>query len=154
MVRICFCLVLASLLTSGSSCETDMKVSVNKNNPPTFTLSGSGNLNWFVVMEVPPENQIQTIQRESDRNVVIWRIRPSGDNKISKMPPITYGTVPPGFVQEFPSGSSPPQLEEGKIYEVGGTAYNANGGFIWIRLIGNQVQEIPIPGSTPEIRRH
>jgi hypothetical protein len=130
--------------------EVDMKVAVNDRNPPTFALSGSGNLNFFLVMEVPPDNQTQTIQRESDRNIVLWKIHPElGDNKIHKMPAITYGKLPPGFVQDFPASGPPPKLVEGKIFEVGGTAYNANGGFIWIKLEGDTIREIPIPGSTP-----
>ncbi|HLA10130.1 MAG TPA: hypothetical protein VJ023_06015 [Pyrinomonadaceae bacterium] len=133
-----------------AACERDMRVSVDGRNPPTFKLSGSGNLISFVVMEVPPHNQTQKIQRESDRNTVLWRIRPELEgNEISRMPEITYGKVPRGFVQEFPVNGTPTHLTEGKVYEVGGTAYNANGGFIWIRVEDDKVIEVPIPGSAP-----
>src|SRR5207253_2234729 len=38
------------------ACEVDMTVAVDGKNPPTFKLSGSGNLISFLVMDVPPEN--------------------------------------------------------------------------------------------------
>jgi hypothetical protein len=132
-----------------SSCyEVDMSVGVDRKNPPTFELSGSGNLNEFVVMEVPVWNQTQTIQRRSDVNTVLWKIRPTGEDKIRRLPKINYGRVPSGFEQVYPAdGSAPSALVEGKVYEIGGTTYNANGGFIWLVIRGGEAVEIPIPGS-------
>jgi len=128
-----------------------MTLAIDGKNPPTVTLSGSGNLRFFIVMEVPVDNQTQTIQRDSSRNIVLWKIHPqSGKDKIYNLPAITYGKVPGGFVQEYPSNGLPAPLVEGKIYEVGGTAYNANGGFKWIKVRVDKTVEIPIPGSTPE----
>jgi hypothetical protein len=125
-----------------------MSIAVDGKNPPTFTLSGSGNLNFFLVMEVPPENQSQTVQRSSDANIVLWEIWPTtADKTISRISPITYGKVPQGFTQKIPVSGEVPPLIEGKIYEVGGTAHNANGGFIWITIRNGQLIEIPIPGS-------
>jgi hypothetical protein len=37
-----------------------MTVAIDGKNPPAFDLSGSGNLNFFIVSEVAPENQEQT----------------------------------------------------------------------------------------------
>ena len=130
------------------ACEADMSIKVDGQNPPSFSLSGSGRLITFAVMEVPPENQTQVIQRSSDENVLLWEIEPTNaDNKIWRLPPITYGKVPPGFSQKFPAdGSSPAALVEGKIYEVGGPAYGANGGLIWFKLQGGKTIRVPIPG--------
>ena len=138
-----------------SACEVDTKITTDDKNPPAFKLSGSGNLERFVVMEVPPDNQTQTTQRESDRNILLWEIRPpNNDDAIRRMPQITYGNVPSGFVQKFPSGgSAPPPLVAGKIYEVGCTAYNANGTQIWIRIENNRTVQVPIPGSEPSAVR-
>jgi len=125
-----------------------MTVAVDEKNPPTFELSGSGNLNQFHVMEVPASNQEQTTQRSSDVNILLWEVRPTGEDKIRRLPKITYGQVPAGFNQVFPAaGISPPALAEGKVYEVEGTAYNANGGLIWIVVRGGKIVEIPVPGS-------
>lgn len=148
-------LSLAALFVSVITflgCERDMSIKADEKNPPSFLLSGSGNLMSFAVMEVPPENQTQTIQRSSDSNILLWEIEPTNaDNKIRRLPVITYGKVPPGFAQKFPAdGSRPPPLVEGKIYEAGGPAYGANGGLIWFQVRGDKTVHIPIPGSTPE----
>jgi hypothetical protein len=126
-----------------------MTIKTDSNNPPSFSLSGSGNLISFGVTEVPPENQTQTIQRRSDVNIPMWSIEPrDADNKIRRLPVITYGKVPPGFAQQFPADGSPPApLVEGKIYEAGGGAYGANGGLIWFKVQDNKTVQIPIPGS-------
>jgi hypothetical protein len=84
-------LLLVVIGLSGACYEVDMTIAVNDKNPPTFELSGSGNLNQFLVMEVPSWNQTQTIQRRSDVNTVLWKIRPSREDKIWYLPPITYG---------------------------------------------------------------
>jgi len=130
-----------------------MTVKTDGKNPPSFSLSGSGRLISFAVMEVPRENQGQTTQRGSDANIVLWEIEPSNaDNKIWWLPVITYGKLPPGFTQKFPADGSPAApLVEGKIYEVGGPAYGANGGLIWFKVQGNRTVEIPEPSSTPEM---
>src|SRR6267378_932087 len=79
-------------------CEVDMTVKTDGKNPPSFSLSGSGRLISFAVMEVPPENQGRTTQRGSDANIVLWEIEPTNaDNKISWLPGITYGKLPRGF---------------------------------------------------------
>jgi len=140
--------LLAVVVLSASCYEVDMTVALDEGNPPTFKLSGSGKLIQFLVMEVPPWNQTQTVQRRSDVNTVLWQIRPTGENKIWSLPKITYGQIPSGFEQVYPAGNTaPPVLVEGKVYEVGGTAYNANGGFIWIIVHDGKVVERPIPGG-------
>src|SRR5690242_17704238 len=94
-------LLAAVWLFSVSACEIDTKIATDGKNPPAFKLSGSGNLERFVVMEVLPDNQTQTTQRESDRNILLWEIRPPGnDDAIKRMPEITYGSIPSGFVQK------------------------------------------------------
>lgn len=130
-------------------CETDMSVTTDGKNPPSFSFSGSGNLISFAVMEVPPENQKQTIQRSSDANLLLWEIEPTNaENKIRRLPVIAYGKLPPGFTQKFPAdGSAPRPLVEGKIYEVGGPAYGANGGLMWFKLQENKSIQVPIPSS-------
>jgi hypothetical protein len=148
--RLTYCSLLIGLICL-CACEVDTKIASNGENPPTFKLSGSGNLVSFWVMEVPPENQTQAIQRESDRNILLWEILPQGrDDAIRRIPEITYGTVPSRFVQKFPAnGSAPVQLIRGKIYEIGAVAYNANGGQIWIKVEDGKTVEVPIPASRP-----
>jgi hypothetical protein len=118
--RLIAALIVAVTLTA---CERDMSVSMDGANPPTFKLSGSGRLIFFVVFE-PAKG------KPSMDDPKMWEIRPTTENLISRLPPITYGTVPPGFRQTTPSSGAPPPLIEGRIYKAGGPAFNANGGSI------------------------
>jgi hypothetical protein len=141
-------LVLLTLIHTQVGCEVDLSLAIDGRNPPRFSLAGSGNLISFGVMEVPPENQRQSIQRSSDANKLLWKIRPAGgaESKIRRLPPVTYGVVPDGFEQVFPAdGSAPVGLEEGKIYEAIGTAYDANGGLMWFRIDGRESRPVPTP---------
>ncbi|HXQ33356.1 MAG TPA: hypothetical protein VN843_04985 [Anaerolineales bacterium] len=120
-------LVAASFVfvASLAACERDMTVSViNQSNPPSFKLSGSGRLIFFSVFEVPRDRP------SSIDDPKMWEIRPVDENLISKLANITYGIVPPGFQQTIPETGTPPLLVEGKLYEAGGPAFDANGGSI------------------------
>lgn len=64
----------------------------------------------------------------------MWEIRPTDENLISKLPDITYGVVPHGFRQLTPDQGAPPPLVEGKLYEAGGPAFEANGGTVRFRI--------------------
>ena len=104
-------------------CERDMTVTVtNDGNPPTFKLDGSGRLIFFTVFER------RTPFSADDPKM--WEIRPIEENLISRLPEITYGIVPPGFLQTIPATGAPPPLVEGKPYAAGGPAFDANGGGI------------------------
>jgi hypothetical protein len=131
----CLLFTLAIPLLIG--CEVDMTLSIDGKNPPTFTLDGSGNLAFFMVREIVPENQVlPRNDRISDKNILLWKIWPEGPARvrISKLPPITYGRIPENFEQTLPVQGTPPTLEEGKIYEAGGPASSANGGTIWFTI--------------------
>jgi hypothetical protein len=114
-------LALCSLAWSG--CEIDTKVKTDGNNPPTFTISGSGGINFLRVYESWES------RKGDDSDPVLWHIVPNrGAVSISDLPHIVYGQVPPGFVQLKPSGSAPPPLQEGKVYVIFTPTYGANGG--------------------------
>ena len=141
-------LALAVIILVQVGCEVDMSIAINGSNPPSFSLSGTGNLLFFNVMEVPPESQEQSIQRSSDANKLLWKIRPlsGAANKIRALPVITYGVIPDGFEQIFPADGSPPlRLTDGKIYEAVGTAYNSNGGLVWFRVDDRRAWPVPTP---------
>ena len=65
---------------------------------------------------------------------MLWEVWPNNlsfeDQRIWKLPPITYGRLPQGFIQKIPASGKPPLLVEGKMYSAGGPAANANGGFV------------------------
>ena len=125
-VRRIFFIALTLIVSAGfSKCERDMTISVrNDSNPPVFKLYGSGRLIFFKVSE-PLRGQPSPIDHPA-----MWEIRPTDENLISKLPEITYGVVPPGFTQKVPNSGTPPPLVEGRLYEAGGPAFDANGGSI------------------------
>src|SRR6266511_2370989 len=126
-------IVLFAALASSGCFEEDMTISLDERLPPTFRLSGSGNLIFFSVSEVSPDDQHRVpIERSSNDIRIIWQIVPTGLSSdatiMRKLPPITYGSIPKGFEQTIPKTGVPPNLVEGKIYQAGGPASNANGG--------------------------
>lgn len=124
------------MLVTYTGCERDMTVTMDAANPPTFKLSGSGRLIFFTVFE-PVQG------RPSIDDPKMWEIRPTNENLISKLPAITYGVVPLGFKQTIPSTGVPPPLVEGRVYEVGGPAFNANGGSIRFTIKGGRALMLP-----------
>lgn len=103
-------LVLSFLIVVVSSgCERDIRIKIDGKNLPTFELSGSGNLVFLVLTEVH-DNKPSLMGAPE-----LWKIRPSGDNKVSKLPGITYGIIPNGFVQVIPALGPPRTLIEGKV---------------------------------------
>lgn len=106
-------------------CERNLSIRLQPSNPPIFDLNGSGRLVFFYVLEVPSSGKATA---DSPK---LWEIRPSGNDRISELPSITYGVVPSGFIQIVPSSGVPPVLVEKKTYEAGGAVSDANGGSIW-----------------------
>ncbi len=55
---------------------------------------------------------------------MIWKIAPKpelwGTGILDHLPPITYGKVPDGFLQELPNNGPAPVLEDGRLYEASG----------------------------------
>src|SRR6185369_17974179 len=109
-----------TLISFAVGCNS-LRISINETNPPVFRFSAGQlaeccrHLAFLTVSEIP--------DRQSDANAkIIWEIRPvSGtDNSAEGLPQITYGQVPPGFVQKIPTVGPPPPLQEGKIYEASG----------------------------------
>lgn len=138
-------LLLLSLLCFGlGACEIDTRASISDNrNPPTFRLSGTGQLGEFIV--VGPFASVE--DQESYRPDVhaIWKIGPSryGAIYIDNVPPITYGVVPDGFKQVTPASGPPPLLEEGKFYSV--TAPSTSAGFrrLCFKVEGGVIIKVP-----------
>jgi hypothetical protein len=126
-----------SLLVGLMACERDMTIALTKKtNPPSFKLDGSGRLFFFSVSEVSPGKP------SSADDPPIWEIRPTSEDRISSLPEITYGVVPPGFTQTVPKTATPAPLVEGELYEAGGPGLEANGGAIrFIIKDGNAVMQ-------------
>ena len=126
-------IVLFLLIVLGcnhSSCERNTTIAIHDSkNPPTFSLSGNGHLNFFWVSEVDATQPIPTdVHTNSGGDRMLWEIWPREiqSTAIPDLPLITYGRVPAGFTQKFPAEGTPPPLVEGKIYEAGGPSSGAN----------------------------
>ena len=144
-------LIVAILCLCFTSCtyEENTEVSVDGGMPPTFKVTGSGHQMYFVVSEIPRENQVRVAERDSSKNIRLWKILPKeGTSNIARnWPPITYGKVPDGFIQEFPAQGIPPNLAEGKVYAAGGPAFGANGGEVWFTIRDGRSVAVTKPGG-------
>ncbi len=119
-------LLLLATLCCGDACERDTKISIEGGNPPTFRLSGNGNLAFLAVSDDSP-NKVEKRSGE-----ILWKIIPqSGKSEIGQLPPITYGQVPPGFDQAIPEVGPPPALVAERPYEVAAPTSNAHGDWIF-----------------------
>src|SRR5438128_8141895 len=107
--------LLIPLLFSCSTCERRTEVKLEGGNPPTFVLSGSGNL---VELSVGMVNQDKTLP-PSKRSQIMWKIVPTtrDGEGVEKIARVIYGNVPNRYRQTLPANDeSPPSLIEGKYY--------------------------------------
>jgi len=128
-------LLVVSLICAG--CERDTKIEMDGKIPPTFRLSGNGQLSWIEFSDLSPSD-ISVYAPER----VIWKITPTGQNTPWRLPKITYGIVPPGFAQEIPASGTPPPLVEEKPYSVSAPTSNANGGSMIFLIRGGQALRV------------
>jgi len=131
--------LLSVLIFYLAACEVDTRISLaDARNPPTFELSGNGSLILFLV--VGPYSSAEEV--DSKRGVqAIWEISPGehAGESVGNLPPITYGSLPPGFRQKTPSSGAPPPLEEGKFYSIGAPSIGANFRGICFTVEGGEV---------------
>ena len=144
-------LLLSVLGFNLVSCERDTTVIVRESkNPPTFSLSGNGHLNFFWVSEVNATQPIpRDVQATNGRDRILWQIWPAENQStaIYDLPPITYAKVPVGFIQKIPAQGEPAPLVEGKIYEAGGPSSSANMKVFRFTIKDGSVVEIPLPAD-------
>jgi len=122
-------LMVVFLGCNHASCERDTRVVISEAaNPPTFSLSGNGHLNFFWVSELDNVSPTGKESRAVDDERTIWEIWPTNvrSTAIYDLPPIVYGRVPAGFTQKIPAVGGPRPLVEGKSYEAGGPSSGAN----------------------------
>lgn len=111
--------VLAVLITLSACAERPTTVSLQGGNPPTFVLSGSGNLVRLYISEAVTPNSDQHRALKP-----LWVIMPSdlGSSGLEGIPlesvgKVTYGSLPSGCRQVIPSDGQPPaELSPGKQY--------------------------------------
>ena len=132
------------------ACSTDVTLSMDEGNPPTFkfarNFSEVNTLPFFDVIEVARENEkLPYHEQHFDKNVTLWRIVPDKvDTAIDQLPAITYGQVPTGFSQKLPESGSPPALVEGKVYQAGGPPVMMRRAIIQFAIRNGRAVRIPI----------
>lgn len=107
--------LLISLLLFSVSCERRTEVKLEGGNPPSFVLSGSGNLVEFSVGVV---NQDKTLP-PSKRSQIMWKVVPNtrDGERVEMIRHVVYGKLPDGYRQTLPPNAEfPPPLIEGKYY--------------------------------------
>src|SRR5207253_3772582 len=95
-------------------CQSHPHVSIDGKNPPTFKLSGPGNIYYFSINEVGSGDQLASLRRDSPESAPIWKIipDPNTSDRIADLPSIQYGVIPKGFKQDVPPNGPPPALKE------------------------------------------
>lgn len=135
-MRLLTILIFTILLCFLAACEIDTKIEMDGKNPPTFSLSGNGQL-WFI--EVRDLSPSKTSYYAPERT--IWKITTGGGSP-SSMPKITYGVVPSGFRQEIPANGDPPALVEEKPYSIFADTSNANGDYLMFLIRGGTAMRV------------
>ena len=133
----------------------EITLSISSDNPPTFRFhKGSGSevdsFPFFMVEEVNPINQNRPFLKEQrEKNVVLWKIVPKrelwGTPILDRLPAITYGKVPDGFLQEVPNDGSASSLTEGKIYEASGAPTLMPGAVVRFKIENGKVTTLSLP---------
>ena len=124
-----------------SSCERSTRVNFEGGNPPTFVLSGSGELGDLIIYG-PKQRNI-----DGDRAFALWEIMPidgfMNGRSVESIGTIKYGVVPEGYKQVYPeNGLSPPALEEGHKYEYWFQTINAPHARAYFEIRGNKAVEL------------
>ena len=127
---------------------------MNDQVPPTFNFSPGiaeccNYLRFLNVYEIPPENQSVRWSAKAPReNIHLWEIAPKDVNYVEgrNLPVITYGKIPPGWVQKFPESGEPLPLLEGHVYEAGGPQVEVPQAFMRFAIRNGKAVRIPIPG--------
>ena len=129
--------VVIFLLTFFTGCERILKVTLDGKNPPTVKFNGSGEISWVYTYQVTPQGKIPAKDTE------MWIVVPKTAITASAAPPITYGVVPDGFVQQVPSNGNPPPLEEGKTYGFGADTRGQPGSAVWFTIRDGKAVQVP-----------
>jgi hypothetical protein len=108
-------------------------------------VNASGKLQW-IWFEGPYQNASDPgppLKPLSDpKKIILWKIAPADGMFIDpdKVPAITYGLVPTGWVQEIPEkDSSPPALFDGYVYYVQAVPARGGGAELCVFLKNGEV---------------
>ena len=142
-MRVLMPLAVICLLLAGGGCEVSTSAKIHQG--PTFSLDGSGRLAFLRVYGPRRGRKIAT---PVDDQSLMWSIAPTGDSPsgalVSGMD-ITYGKVPKGYEQKFPSGGPALPLAIGQVYIFDAETTGASGmnGFFYMDQSGPVLINVP-----------
>jgi len=148
ILRILTTLGFILLGLSVMGCERSTSVRLEGGTAPVFVLSGSGAVAIFTVFD---SDYMIKAKKPGDEDFALWKIEPSKGylrgTWIRDLGSITYGVVPPGYVQVKPAVGTPLPLVEGQkyFYFVETTAAPGAGGYLEIK----NSRSVPTTGSGP-----
>lgn len=133
-------LLLLALL--GCEVGTTVRVEVG----PRFSFDGSGRLVSFSVYGSQPGHKIAT---PMDAKSLLWRIEPMKDSPSGSLVTglgLTYGNVPKGYVQTFPSSGPAMSLLDGRVYAFFAETTGASGVNGFLYMDKNALILVNVPG--------
>lgn len=105
------------LLFLTSCAERPTRVNLEGGNPPTFSLSGSGELDRLYIAEADAEEQ------PDPSPGFVWELVPVNRGRsglegvaVEQLGKITYGVIPKGYQQKTPASGQPLPLVPGRYY--------------------------------------
>ena len=146
-------LVLALVAVNTLVACHPLRASINESVPPSFTFSSGLSeccdfLTFYMVEEVPPENQsVHWLQSKPRENIVLWQVWAEGDNSGHVPAVITYGKVPPGFIQKVPQSGEPQPLAEGKVYDAYGPPSLVPETYVRFTIRDGKAVRLDVPGK-------
>jgi hypothetical protein len=123
----------------------EVKTSVGLGTGPSFSFGGSGRLVSFSVYRPQPGHKIAV---EDDKSLM-WRIEPMKDSPSGALVvrmDLTYGKVPEGYVQTFPSSGTAVPPTTGQIYHFFAETINAPGAGGFFYMGTNAPIRVNVPG--------
>jgi hypothetical protein len=140
-----FMLLVWSLAGCG---EWPTSVQIKGGTAPIFSLSGGGDV---AILTVYSPDYMTKAKKPDDEDFALWKIKPSGGylhgTWIPKLGSITYGVVPPGYVQVKPKDGTPLPLVEGQKYFYFVETTNAAGAGGYLEIKNSRA--VPTTGSGP-----
>jgi hypothetical protein len=138
-------LSVASMAVLDLGCEVG--TSVRLEGGPSFALEGSGRLASLSVYGPRPGHKIAT---PLDTKSLVWNIEPMKGSPsgvlVTGMDDLTYGKVPKGYVQTFPSSGAAVPLATGQVYAFFADTTGASGANGFFYMDKNAPILINVPG--------
>ncbi|MFN7946362.1 MAG: hypothetical protein U0Z53_13505 [Blastocatellia bacterium] len=131
-------IIMIIIVCTVAACERNTHLKITSDNPPGFVMSGSGKLARIRVRGPKVREAL------GEDKYIVWEIKSQkgyDGEFVEELGPVTYGQVPPGYVQIYPEQGEAPPLVEGERYNIRVATNNANGADKFFTLHNGKVTE-------------